>query len=96
MPYITPPTTPDLKGMKHLKNANITRSWQAISQHLKQHREHLNLTGWEHYAISRAEEIAGQKTHDDLEGLLRDFFTIAGSNFGLEQHDYKRKRQKDK
>lgn len=96
MPYITHPTTADLKGMKHLKNTDITKSWQAISQHLKLHREHLKLTGWERYALHRADEIGGQTIHDELEGLLRDFFTVAGSNFGLEQEDYKRKRQKDK
>lgn len=96
MPYITPPSTAELKGMKHLKNIDITKSWQKISQHLERHRKHLNLTGWERYALQRADELGGQTIHDELEDLLRDFFIVAGSNFGLEQEDYKRKLQKDK
>ena len=96
MAYLTPPTTADLQGMETLKRAELAASWQTISQHLKQHREHLKLSGWETYAINRAGKIAGETIHDELEDLLRDFFTIAGSNFGLEQEDYKRKRQKEK
>jgi hypothetical protein len=96
MAYLKPPTTAELKGMEALKRAELAASWRTISQHLKQHREHVNLTGWERYALHRADEIGGQTIHDELEDLLRDFFTIAGSNFGLEQEDYKRKRQKDK
>ena len=77
-------------------NADLAKSWQAILQHLKQHREHLKLSDWETYAINRVWEIAAQQAQNELMTMLHDFFTIAGSNFGLEQEDYKRKRQKHK
>lgn len=90
MAYLTSPTTADLQGMETLKRAELAASWQTISQHLKQHREHLKLSGWELYALKRVGELAGQQAHEELSTMIRDFFTIAGSNIGLEQNDYKR------
>lgn len=95
MAYLTPPTTANLEGMETLKRAELAASWQTISQHLKQHREHLKLSGWETYAINRVGELAAQQAHDELATMLRDFFAIAGSNIGLEQNNYEQKRQKD-
>lgn len=94
MAYLTPPTTADLQGMETLKQAELAASWQTISQHLKQHREHLKLSGWETYAINRVGKLATQQAHDELATMLRDFFAIAGSNIGLEQNNYEQKRQK--
>ena len=96
MAYLKPPTTAELQSMDTLKRAELVTSWQAISQHLKQHREHLKLSGWETYAINRVWEIAAQQAHDELMTMLHDFFASAGSNIGLEKHEYEQKRQKDK
>ena len=96
MAYLKSPTTADLKGMADLKRAELDASWQAISQHMKRKREHLKqLSGWELYAIKRVGELAGQQAHDELGTLLRDFFTIVGSNLGLEKNNYEQKRQKE-
>lgn len=95
MAYIEPPTTGDLKGMANLQRTKLDQSWKAISQHLQHHRQHLKLSGWETYAINRVGELMAQNAHDELGTLLRDFFTTAGSNIGLEQNDYEKKRQKD-
>lgn len=96
MAYLKPPTTTELQDMEALKRAELATSWRTISQHLQLHRD-LKLTGWETYAINRVAELAAQQAHNELAWMLRDFFTIAGENIGLEQHDYnKRKRQKEK
>ena len=96
MAYFKPPTTAELDNMATLKRAELAKSWQAISQHLKQHREHLKLSGWETYAISKAWEIAAQQAHDQLMAMLHGFFSSSGSNIGLEKHEYEQKRQKHK
>jgi hypothetical protein len=82
--------------MEALKRAELAASWRTISQHLQHHRD-LQLSGWETYALKRVAEIAAKQAHEELATMLRDFFTSAGENIGLEQHDYnKRKRQKEK
>ena len=96
MAYFKPPTTAELEDMAQLKRAELAASWQNISQHLKQHREHLKLSGWETYAINRVWEIAAQQAQNELMTMLHDFFASAGSNIGLEKHEYEQKRQKHK
>ncbi|NVJ95124.1 MAG: hypothetical protein HWD91_06015 [Marivivens sp.] len=95
MAHIEPPKTADLQGMADLQRTKLDQSWKAISQHLQHHREHLKLSGWETYALKRVEELMTQNAHDELSTMLRDFFTIAGSNLGLEKNNYEQKRQKE-
>lgn len=93
MPYLEPPTTGDLKAMKQDSTDKMKSSWRKVALFLNAHRDSIKLTDWEKYALNKADEMTHQNTHDELEHLLRDFFAAAGSNIGVEQEDYKRRRR---
>lgn len=93
MPYLKPPTTADLKAIKQYNTDKMKSSWRKVALFLNAHRD-INLTDWEKFALNKANKMTHKNTHDELEHLLRDFFTAAGKHFGLEQAQYQAKRRR--